>query len=203
MKNCTISLYITFILSFFSIFTLAQTSPRTSSLSLDSQYQELLKRSWTQQGYKVVNPQRLSLLWKNVQDSLKIERRKYFPLQSELSNRDKTIAELKAKADSAQKVLEKSESSINQVELLGVPLEKSTYNTIMWGAVIILALALAVVLFTAGKSVREARYRRQLFDELSAEYQTFKVKANEKEKKLARELQTERNRVEELLDKNK
>jgi hypothetical protein len=38
-----------------------------------------------------------------------------------------------------------------------------------------------------------------LYNELDEEYKAYKVKSNEKEKKLARELQTERNKLDELL----
>jgi len=170
--------------------------------SLNGQYQDLLRRSWTQQGYKVINPTRLSTLWRNVQDSLRSERRKLPSIQSQLIKQEKTITDLKKEISTHQENLEKSEASVNSVQFLGMSVEKSTYNTIMWGAVIILAAAFAVSLFTAGKSVREAKYRRQLYDELAAEHQTYKTKANEKEKKLARELQTERNKVEELMGRD-
>ncbi len=178
-------------------------TPYKADPSLNGQYEDLLRRSWSNQGYKVINPNRLALLWKNVQDSLHAERRKYAPLQAKINSQAQIIANLKQRASTYQQNLEQSRASVNEVELLGGSVDKSTYNSIMWGAIIILAVALAASLFTAARSVHEARYRRQLFDEISAEYQSHKVKANEKEKKLARELQTERNRVEELLEKNK
>jgi len=180
-----------------------QELPPSNDHSLDGQYQDLLKRSWTQQGYKVINPSRLDALWRSVQDSLRTERKKSPSLQAKINEQADSIRELKTKIEASQQNLEKSTAAVNEVSLMGVAVDKSTYSTIMWGAVITLAAALLIVVFTAGRSIREAKYRRQLYDEISAEYQAYKVKANDKEKKLARELQTERNRVEELLDKNK
>lgn len=177
--------------------------PAPSNNTLAGQYDELLKRSWMQQGYQVVNPNRLKNLWKSVQDSLRIYRTQASPLKAKIAEQEKTIQDLKAQVSEGEKNLEESKSSIDQVNFLGMGVDKSTYNTIMWGIVITLAAALLILLFTAGRSIREARYRRQLYDEVSAEYQAYKIKANDKEKKLARELQTERNRVEELQEKNK
>ncbi|WP_207422239.1 hypothetical protein [Desertivirga brevis] len=177
--------------------------PAPGNNSLAGQYDELLKRSWMQQGYQVVNPNRLRNLWRSVQDSLRMYKTQGAPLRAKLAQQEKTIQDLRAQVSEGEKNLEESRSTIDQVNLLGMRVDKSTYNTIMWGAVITLAAALLIVLFTAGRSIREAKYRRQLFDEISAEYQAYKIKANDKEKKLARELQTERNRVEELLEKNK
>lgn len=48
---------------------------------------------------------------------------------------------------------------------------------------------------------KEAYYRIHLFEELTEEFKNFKTKANEKEKRLARELQTERNALEEMLSR--
>ena len=68
----------------------------------------------------------------------------------------------------------------------------------MWGLVILFGATAAVVIARSGLHSREARYRINLYNELEEEFKTYKAKANEKEKKLARELQTERNKLDEL-----
>ena len=69
----------------------------------------------------------------------------------------------------------------------------------MWGLVVFFGvIAFAVIARSAGYR-REATYRTQLYTELEEEFKTFKTKANDKEKKLARELQTERNKLDDLL----
>ena len=69
----------------------------------------------------------------------------------------------------------------------------------MWGLVILFG-ALAILVFTRiGSYKHEAMYRTTLYSELEEEFKAYKVKANDKEKKLARELQTERNKVDELM----
>ena len=72
---------------------------------------------------------------------------------------------------------------------------KSTYNLIMWGLVVIFGAAAVFVIMRSGIYNREAKYRVKLYNELEEEYRNYKSKANEKEKKLARELQTERNKL--------
>ncbi len=173
----------------------------TAPVSLNAQYNELLKKSWSQQGYKVINVQRLNALWRNVQDSLRKEKVRAAKVQKQLGTQNERIQNLQAEASESRADLKESQASVNQISFLGMSVDRSTYSTVMWVLVLALALALATVIFTAGRSVREARYRRQLYDELASEYQTYKVKANDKEKKLARELQTERNRIEELLNR--
>jgi len=71
----------------------------------------------------------------------------------------------------------------------------------MWGLVIGFGAIAAIVIAKSGNNSREATYRIKLYNELEEEYKVYKAKANEKEKKLARELQTERNKLDELTGK--
>ncbi len=88
---------------------------------------------------------------------------------------------------------------MDAVDLLGISVTKSGYNLIMWGLVLVFGITAIVVIARTGSYRREAKYRTDLYTELEEEYKTYKSKANEKEKKLARELQTERNKLDELL----
>jgi cell division protein FtsL len=71
----------------------------------------------------------------------------------------------------------------------------------LWLALIALAFALVFALFRTRVAIKEASYRIELYDQLFEELRENRIKATEREKKLGRELQTERNRVEELLEK--
>ena len=53
------------------------------------------------------------------------------------------------------------------------------------------------------ENILEAKHRTQLYDEISAEYQAYKTKSNEQQRKLARELQDERNIIDEMKSKGK
>lgn len=177
----------------------AQDTTAVVDHSLSGQYQELLQKSYTQNGYKLINPARLSAFRNNFRDSLIHERSKVIQLQNRLAAQSKTIRDLETDLKTKEADLNKSASQSNSIDVFGIPMDKSTYNILMWSIVLGLGIALiAVVLRTSGYR-REARHRTQLYKELSDEYHGFKTKANEKEKKLARELQTEKNRVEELL----
>ncbi|MES2109156.1 MAG: hypothetical protein V4577_10430, partial [Bacteroidota bacterium] len=92
-----------------------------------------------------------------------------------------------------------SNARVNAVNFLGIYIDKSLYNMIMWGLVIALGITAAIVIYRTGSFSREAKYRVDLYNELDEEFKAYKAKANEKEKKLARELQTERNKVDELM----
>ncbi|RWY55496.1 hypothetical protein [Mucilaginibacter gilvus] len=163
--------------------------------SLNGQYQYLLT--------KVYNYQRplVSALWKNVSDTLSATRRKLNEASSKLSIQTKTTDSLMADIKAKEETLSASNARVDSVSLLGMPLTKATYNWIMWGLVVGFGAIAVIVIARSGAHSREASYRIKLYNELEEDYKTYKAKANEKEKKLARELQTERNRLDELLGK--
>jgi hypothetical protein len=178
----------------------AQDTLASADKSLAGQYREIVQKSKNNdQGFKIVNPVRLSNFNKSFSDSLRQTRSRLTEAQNKIASQTKTINTLQADVTNKDKSLTESRSLVDDISLLGIPVSKSTYNWIMWGLVILLGAALAFVVFQSGSYRREARYRTKLFAELSDEFQLFKTKSNDKEKKLARELQTEKNRVDELL----
>jgi hypothetical protein len=161
--------------------------------SLRGQYQYLLTKVYNYQQPLV------SALFKNYSDTLIATRRQLQQAQATLSAQTKTIDTLKASATNKDQSLAEARAKVDEVSLLGIPLTKATYNLIMWGLVITFGVVAAIVILRSGSHSREAKYRIKLYNELDEEYKNFKAKANEKEKKLARELQTERNKLDELL----
>ena len=163
--------------------------------SLNGQYQYLLTKVYSYQRPLI------SALWKNYSDTLSAVRRKLNEASEKLSLQTKTADSLKADITAKEQNLSASNAKVDSVALLGIPLTKATYNWIMWGLVIGFGAIAVLVIARSGAHSREASYRTKLYNELEEDYKTYKAKTNEKEKKLARELQTERNKLDELLGK--
>lgn len=161
----------------------------TADKSLNGQYQYLLT--------KVYNYQKplVSAFWKNVIDSMNVARRNLVNSQAKVAEQDKAMASMKAEAAAKEETVQRAD----EINFIGISMSKSAYNIIMWGLVVICAAAAIIVIARSGSLKHEATYRTSLYTELEEEYKNFKAKANEKEKKLARELQTERNKVDELM----
>jgi len=164
--------------------------------SLSGQYRYLLT--------KVYNYQQplLAAFHKSVMDTLLQTRHALRDTNAKLATANKTIDSLNNGIKSTNQSLTESNAKVNAIDFVGISLPKSTYNLIMWGLVIIFGAAAAVVIARSGSYSREAKYRTQLYNELEEEYRVYKAKANEKEKKLARELQTERNKLDDILGKS-
>jgi hypothetical protein len=183
--------------SLFSLQVSAQDSVRVDP-SLRGQYQLMLSKSKSLNGYKLINPSRLSAFYRSVSDTLRIQRNQLKAAQGKITTQEKSIAVLNQEIEGKESSLATSNSKLDQISFIGIPFSKSTYNTIVWSLIVILALSFAFVTVRSAKNIQEAKYRSGLYEEISQDYQAYKVKANEKEKKLARELQDERNKLEEL-----
>ncbi|MNK37598.1 hypothetical protein D3C87_561700 [compost metagenome] len=167
--------------------------------SLNGQYRFMLSRTRTSaDGYKMVAGYRLDQLWKSVEDTLRKERAERKAFQRKLAEQEKTVSYLKTEISGKDASLTENTNKVNEIRFLGIPFEKGTYNIIVWSVIGILAIALMIVIARSAKNIKEAKHRTQLYNEVADEYQGYKSKAVEKERKLARELQDERNKLDEL-----
>jgi hypothetical protein len=166
-------------------------APVVIDKSLNGQYQYLLTKVYHYQQPLI------SALWKIASDTLANNRRKLQASQSKLAAQSKTIDSLNTQISGKDNSL----ARVDGVDVFGLLLSKTAYNLIVWGLVALFAITAVIVIARSGSFKREARYRTQLYSELEEEFKAYKTKANDKEKKLARELQTERNKLDDLLGK--
>ncbi|MBC8985775.1 hypothetical protein H9X96_08295 [Pedobacter sp. N36a] len=188
---------------FFQFHTQAQLPADSAKAdpSLRGQYEFMLAKSKTINGYKLINPARLAGFWKSVSDSINQNRKQLSAVKVKLAEQEKAVTALKAQISGAESSLASSNAKLDEINFLGMSFTKGKYNTIVWSLILILAAALAIVIIRSAKYIHEAKYRSSLYEEIAQEYQNYKTKANDKEKKLARELQDERNKLEEYKNK--
>lgn len=163
--------------------------PILNNQSLNAQYQYLISKVYHYQQPLV------SALWKNASDTLSANKARLKDAMAKIAGNNKVVDSLKNEINDQSAQI----SNRNGMEVLGLVIPKATYNIIVWGFVLLFAIIAISVIARSGGYRREARHRTQLYAELEEEYKAFKAKANDKEKKLARELQTERNKLDELL----
>ncbi len=158
--------------------------------SLNGQYQYLLT--------KVYNYQQpfVSAIWKTFMDTLTTTRNQLKAAQQKADQQTKAINSLQTDVNNKDQTIS---SQTDMISFLGLDMSKNLYSAIMWGLVILIGIVAGVVIARSGSSRHEVVHRTQLYNELEEEFKAYKTKANDKEKKLARELQTERNKVDELM----
>lgn len=161
--------------------------------SLNGQYQFLLTKVYHYQQPLI------SALWKSAIDTLNLSKRQLRDAQSKLAVQAKTIDSLKADVAGKDQTLNTSHARADEVNILGLSLSKTAYNLITWGLILLFGVTAVSVIARSANYRHEAKEKAQLYQELEDEFKAYKTKASDKEKKLARELQTERNKVDELM----
>ncbi len=175
----------------------AQTDAPGSN-TLEEQFRSMKESSNSYQEYKVVRETLLNQFYNNVRDSIYTAQQRRLEAQNKINAQQQEISRLKEELESRQEALEQNEYEIAHTQLLGIDIEKETYNYIVWGIILVLLILLAIAILKYKSSNRVAVKKRNEYDTLDQEFNEFKNRSREKETKLMRDLQTERNTVEEL-----
>ncbi len=166
--------------------------------SLKGQFDEIKSTSNNYQDFKVIKETTLDAFWKNVRDSLALDR-------ATVLNNDQETAALKSEVASLQDQLAKRDGELNNqthqiehMDFLGIALTKSTYVALTW-ILIFTLLIVAIVLYIRYNSAHRVTVNtKREYDTLQSEFDVHRQRTRESETKLKRDLQTELNRVEEL-----
>jgi hypothetical protein len=160
--------------------------------TLAQQYDEVVNQSGTYKIYKNVPKVKMEALWKNTTDSIKQQK---LLLSQSLAKQDQSevrIAELEAE------IKEKESGLTNKLDGMGSAFSNSANAILPWVLALLFGAAFVFAVIRTRAAVKEAANRNEVYNQLFEELREHRSKANEREKKLARELQDERNRLAEL-----
>jgi DNA repair exonuclease SbcCD ATPase subunit len=173
----------------------------TEENTLSQQFNSLKDRSNSYQEYKVIKLTSLNSFWNNVNDSLAAIQKEIIVANNNITSLQQNLDSLKNKLEAREAALEKSEYDIAHLSVLGMDVQKESYVSFTWGVFFVLLLLLAIAIAKYRSSNKVAVEKKSDYEALNNELNDCKQKAREKEIKLMRELQTERNHVEELNQK--
>lgn len=174
-----------------------------TSSTLDEQFNELIEssnsvKSSSGREYKVVNLQDLNAIWRNVQNNMAASKEELSATQNKVENLNQEVAKLTQKIDEQQTIVEASEHAATHISVLGLDIPKDKFVAAFWITTAVLLVLLAGAIFQFKRS-RKVTQRTQLnFVQLQEEMEELRRTSLEKERRLRRELQTERNAVEEM-----
>jgi len=164
--------------------------------SMRERYILMKSNSQTYGEYKVIKENVLDGVWKILQDSVKAR-------EAALQEANGSITELKVQLNQSNASLKEKEQSMEEVlhasthiNVLGLDLGKGVFITLM--AIIVGGLvALIVLVFGRMKLQSHALSEKKLaLHTLSNEFDDYKHRAMDRQIKLSRELQDERNKLE-------
>jgi len=165
--------------------------------NLDYQFDSLKNNSETFKQYKVIDISKLNKFWSITTDSVKNLKQNIATLQKETQAKSDEISTLNSSIDEKDKRIEDLESQTSTIEVFGIDINKSTYIFISFFTVGALVIVLLFLVYQFKDNNKTARQKVKEYDKLHDEFEEYKRQALEKQMKLRRDLQTERNKLEE------
>jgi hypothetical protein len=144
--------------------------------------------------YEVVKETNLYKLRKNVLDSLVAISKNTSELKSTISEHETTITSLNKKLKETTTSLTIVSEEKDNMSLLGASVSKGTYNMILWAIIGVLFLFLGLFIYKFRSSNILTQEAKQNLSELELEYEDHRRRALEREQKISRQLQDERNK---------
>lgn len=180
-----------------------QETETTDNLSLEegplnSQFDYIFKRSGNYRAdgirYEVVKESNLEKLRANVLDSLASISKKVAELKATISQHETTIGTLNKKLEETTTNLTAVSEEKDTMSFLGVQVAKATYNIILWAIIAGLFLLLGIFVYRFRNSNILTQEAKNSLSELELEYEDHRRRALEREQKISRQLQDERNK---------
>ncbi|MDN5203742.1 hypothetical protein QQ008_20295 [Fulvivirgaceae bacterium BMA10] len=205
MKKNKLFLYVLVLWLANTPFLTAQSTRLTDEIldtgTLTEQYNYIYDKSSTYNEFKVVKIARLNKFWKNAQDSLNLVRASLAESKTQINIQKGNLDSLNNTLSNTKQQLAEVTEEKDSISFLGAGIPKAVYQTLMWGVIALLILALVGALYKFKLSNQITARTRKDFEIVAAELDDFKKRTLENERKLRRELQTERNTVEDLKQK--
>jgi hypothetical protein len=198
MKRAPLLLMILMLVVGSSFAQTAEDALRNDQQTLRERYLVMKMKSQNYQEYKVIKENILDGWWKIVADSMSAKQAAIRKSQAEVNNLqadlNKNIETLKSKETSMQDIVYAS----THIRVLGIDFDKGFFAGLCGAILIVAALVLAGVLYSMKVLKKNLSEKEELASAISSEYEEYKRKAMDKQTKLSRELQNERNRLQEL-----
>src|SRR5699024_11159460 len=169
-------------------------SQENNSQTIDTQISELIETSNTYQSYKVIELSKLRVLQGNIRDSISALKTSIATSESVILEQNNKIDSITHQIEDLNLELAKTQDKVENISLLGIPTNKTTYNSIMWSIIIALLVISSILFFRFKKSHGDTKDAREKLEETEVELESLRKRSLEREQKVRRQLQDEINK---------
>ncbi len=171
-----------------------QKSVEDKNLSLSQRFQEMKAAAQTFKDYKVIKESTLDKVWSITNDSINMKEHQLKEAKSEIITLRGELETNRNSIKVQQAYIQDFVYDSTHITVLGIPFSKAFF--ILLTAVVIGGLSFVISIYFARVKVlnRLVKEKALIADSISHELEDFKKKAMEKQTKLSRELQNERNK---------
>ena len=195
-KNITMTfkILVTFLIIAFAIQFDAQAQ---EDAKLANQYQDMIESSETFEKFKVIPITKVNSFGQIMNDSISALKEGVASAKSAKRTAEKQRDSAKSQMAAIKTELEETESAVNEMPFLGIPMSKTTYNIVMWSIIVVLIAGLVIVYVMFLNSFRMTRQAKKDKDLVDQELEDLRKRSHDKQVKIKRELQTALNKLEE------
>ena len=199
-KMKTYFFYLAFLCLVFSGFAQEVEADSTAieAKTIVDEYNEIIDNSGSYQEYKVIKKTALADFRVQLSDRKEAFETEISALEKEITNQTKEIKDLKAQLSSTQNSLAEVEEEKDSMQLFGNNLNKVVYQTIVFGIIGVLLLILIIVLIKYKSNAVATKEAKETLNRTEKDFEDYKRNALEKQQKLGRQLQDEKNKVSKL-----
>jgi len=179
------------------LFSLLVITGWSNAQTLDEQFNTLKEDAGNYKQFKVVDEAALNNFWKTTMDSVRSLKNEKATLISEGTQKESTISQLETTIETKDNQIEELETQTSSISVFGAVMEKTTFIFISFFTIGALVVVLLLLLYQYKDNNRVAKEKVKAYDKLNNDFEEYKRNALEKQMKLRRDLQTERNKLEE------
>ena len=152
--------------------------------SLNEQFKYLDEHTKIYENYRAVREDMFQLTKKNVADTLSALNIKITGLNKTARTLNQTIDTLRKDLASTKTTLEETTKSKNSISVIGLEINKSAYNRIMWTILFGLVAALVAGFLVFKRNLSVISNTRKEFQELKEEFETYRKTSREAREKM-------------------
>ena len=152
--------------------------------SLKDQYNYIEEHTRIYEDYRAIREDMFQKLKRNVSDTLSTINIKIAGLNKTVSELNRTIDTLRTNLASTRTRLEEITSTKNSIKVIGLEINKLTYNRIMWTILLALIAVLLLGFLVFKRNLSAIFNTKKEFQELKIEFETYRKTSREAREKL-------------------
>ena len=184
-----------------SISLFAQTpsmTPELKNASLQERYQLMKSTSQTFQDYKVIKEIWLDKEWKIMIDSVKSGRARLREAKAESAKLESQLLTTQLTLKQREASMAATEHAASHIDFMGIDFNKAAFTGLAIAIIVGLMVLIVLIVGRLKMVNHEVKEKTESFERITHELEEYKHNALEKQVKLSRELQNERNRIQEM-----
>ena len=162
--------------------------------TVKNQFLKIYSKGNSWRTFKMVDKAEFVKFQNNILDSIANIKSEVTLKEKTLIKKEANIISLKSDIEKLQTDLSTSVNKEDSISFFGTLINKKTYNSILWGIIGLLVVALSFFIYKYKNNIASTKQSKLDLEEVETEFESFRKKSLEREQKLRRQLLDETNK---------